>query len=380
MRPSPRTLIRSGTPGPSTGTLNSRRMEALGRAASARNSIAVRLWMGRHSPSAPRTSTTTLWSAGSVRRTSKRSCQAPQTGDGVDRRVGLPAHSLIQWRSPANRTASRTTVCSFGPLARRSLVSPQRARAARRPARIVASNWSAWPRRASMSRAHARVSRLDPRYAAAERQDRRCRGAHIDVPFGEVAAESDARAKRPGKPLPRGKAPEEGALGLETGHAPAGDAGVPALVDLPPRIPGERPVVAGEGLPRELAGPSLAVHAAEAPREHPWRVVDPAVQPEAGRRGVDDGRHLHREAVGLPRGDQHPGRLRLARSAATSRGCSRASPRRRAAARGGRSRSSGIPSTRSRGPGAPGRGRTPRSCAARSGEAGRRDSSTSRRR
>ena len=66
-RPMPRTDIRSGVARDGTGAVNSRRIRASGRAASALNSMSVRECSGAQAPSSALASTTSRWSAGSVR-------------------------------------------------------------------------------------------------------------------------------------------------------------------------------------------------------------------------------------------------------------------------------------------------------------------------
>ena len=116
-RPTPRTAIRRASPGPPRGTQNSRRIVVLGRAASARNSMAIRPRRRRHEPSLASRSTTTFWRAGSASTTSNRRSHAPHTGDAAASLEGSAAHRRIQRRSFLSRTPSSPTIRSFGPRA-----------------------------------------------------------------------------------------------------------------------------------------------------------------------------------------------------------------------------------------------------------------------
>ena len=277
--PDPRTATRSAPPGPATGTLISRRIVVLGRAACARNSIAVRPWRTCHDPSGPRHSTTTRCSAGSVRTMSKRSCQAPHTATRWQAGRGRRRSASIQ-RRRAREAAEvpAPTIRSFGPRTRASRVSLQRARAEPRRPRTTAANSSARARERPPPRADARGSprRPWPAFAAGRRPWTPWRGRRRRAPQGSAGRRRSPGTGRAGRAAGR-QAVEEPALVLEAGDAPPRGADVPSVADLPPRVADKRPRVAGERVPGELPRPREPRNTRQSPGPaFPWRRRPPA--------------------------------------------------------------------------------------------------------
>ena len=129
------------------GTLNSRLILALGCAAKARNSMRCSPCDKVHEPSGCCSSTTTFCKAGAKLCTVNCNCQAPQTGVARQMisgcRLARVSHNLQSRR----RSASRSSMSSFGPRARGSRERRHMIRAALRPARIAEAKTAASARR-----------------------------------------------------------------------------------------------------------------------------------------------------------------------------------------------------------------------------------------